>query len=78
MKIELFFERTNSDLLAYVRKEVVTPLLVVEAAPLLVVLLGLIGSCFSLAMGVAIHLREKRKVIKEHNAANDRLLATKS
>ena len=60
--------------MTYVKDKIVTSLLVVYAAPLWVILLGLIGACFALAMGVAIHLREKAKLIAEHKASSDKLL----
>ena len=62
-------------LLTYVKDNIVTNLLIIYAAPLWVVLLGMIGSCFALALGIAIHLKEKVKTINDNQAAQDKLLS---
>jgi len=72
--IEQTFE-ANMGLLTYVKDNIVTNLLIIYAAPLWVVLLGMIGSCFALALGIAIHLKEKVKTINDNQAAQDKLLS---
>lgn len=72
--IEQTFE-ANESLLTYVKDNIVTKLLIIYAAPLWVVLLGMIGSSFALALGIAIHLKEKTKIIRDNQPVQDKLLS---